>query len=540
MAAPYASAAPVRQERAVGAPFLDSRVIVVGDVEHAVAVAGDVADARAELAGTRAGRAELPGVDPAAAGHGRRRCHQRHERPTNSAPRAATSDACLSRAGPPAQPAAVCLVRVDVTSLGDRTGEPRATCASGARAGGSRLAGSFCKNRGIPATRSIPAGSAVSGERGKTADERVPMSDARKAPAVNAKQAPNVIETERLVGRRLTAADEPLFLTFHRDPRVVSWLGGGEEEITEAENREWLDEKLAHWERHGFGLYAWFAREPGAAPGRRARRTGAATGVRRAGRSSAGPASTRSIPTSARSWATPRPSSSCTRWPTTPGATATLPRSRGACSRWRRRPGPHRDHRRHGAPQRALAAGDGGPGLRLRARVLARRPHDGALPKGAMPKVVSAGLVMYRVRDEHLEVLLAHPGGPYYAHKDEAVWSIPKGEVIVGEDLLAAAKREFAEETGLRAVGPVPGARRGEVQKPQGRARLGLRGRLRPRHAGQQHLRARVAAPFRQSDRDPRDRPRRLVRSARGSPEDHRRAAPLSVRPRRHRRRRTL
>ena len=45
----------------------------------------------------------------------------------------------------------------------------------------------------------------------------------------------------------------------------MSWLGGGEEEISEAENREWLDEKLAHWERHGFGLYAWFAREPAAA-----------------------------------------------------------------------------------------------------------------------------------------------------------------------------------------------------------------------------------------------------------------------------------
>ena len=85
-------------------------------------------------------------------------------------------------------------------------------------------------------------------------DERIPMSDADRAP--------DVVTTERLVGRLLTAADEPLFLAFHRDPRVVSWLGGGEEEISEAENREWLDEKLAHWERHGFGLYAWFAREP--------------------------------------------------------------------------------------------------------------------------------------------------------------------------------------------------------------------------------------------------------------------------------------
>jgi predicted NUDIX family NTP pyrophosphohydrolase len=71
-----------------------------------------------------------------------------------------------------------------------------------------------------------------------------------------------------------------------------------------------------------------------------------------------------------------------------------------------------------------------------------------------MPKVVSAGLVMYRMREQQIEVLLAHPGGPYYARKDDAVWSIPKGEVIVGEDLLAAAKREFAEETGLEPWGP--------------------------------------------------------------------------------------
>ena len=86
------------------------------------------------------------------------------------------------------------------------------------------------------------------------------MSDAKQAPDRSASHAPDVIETERLVGRRLTPADEPLFLAFHRDPRVVAWLGGGEEEITEQENREWLDEKLRHWELHGFGLYAWFAR----------------------------------------------------------------------------------------------------------------------------------------------------------------------------------------------------------------------------------------------------------------------------------------
>jgi len=71
-----------------------------------------------------------------------------------------------------------------------------------------------------------------------------------------------------------------------------------------------------------------------------------------------------------------------------------------------------------------------------------------------MPKVVSAGLLMYRVREQHLEVLLAHPGGPFFTRKDSGVWSIPKGEVNDGEDLLTAARREFAEETGLESWGP--------------------------------------------------------------------------------------
>ena len=66
----------------------------------------------------------------------------------------------------------------------------------------------------------------------------------------------------------LPLPDEPLFLSFHRDARVVRWLGGGDEEVSEQENREWLDEKLLHWETHGFGLYAWFeAGGPGAPPG---------------------------------------------------------------------------------------------------------------------------------------------------------------------------------------------------------------------------------------------------------------------------------
>lgn len=59
----------------------------------------------------------------------------------------------------------------------------------------------------------------------------------------------------------------------------------------------------------------------------------------------------------------------------------------------------------------------------------------------------SAGLLVYRVRVSTIEVLLGHPGGPFYAKKDDGVWSIPKGE-YTDEDPLSAAKREFKEETG--------------------------------------------------------------------------------------------
>ncbi len=70
-----------------------------------------------------------------------------------------------------------------------------------------------------------------------------------------------------------------------------------------------------------------------------------------------------------------------------------------------------------------------------------------------MPKR-SAGLLMYRYRDEALEVFLVHPGGPFWARKDLGAWSIPKGEYRIDEDPLEAAQREFFEETGLTAAGP--------------------------------------------------------------------------------------
>src|SRR6267154_6898636 len=69
-----------------------------------------------------------------------------------------------------------------------------------------------------------------------------------------------------------------------------------------------------------------------------------------------------------------------------------------------------------------------------------------------MPKT-SAGLLLYRLRDGALEVFLVHPGGPFWAKKDDGSWSIPKGEFEDGEEPLAAAKREFEEEMGVPATG---------------------------------------------------------------------------------------
>lgn len=69
-------------------------------------------------------------------------------------------------------------------------------------------------------------------------------------------------------------------------------------------------------------------------------------------------------------------------------------------------------------------------------------------------KKESAGLVMFRIRGGVLQVLLVHPGGPFWQKKDAGAWSIPKGEVADGEDLLEAAKREFLEELGVAAEGP--------------------------------------------------------------------------------------
>jgi predicted NUDIX family NTP pyrophosphohydrolase len=66
---------------------------------------------------------------------------------------------------------------------------------------------------------------------------------------------------------------------------------------------------------------------------------------------------------------------------------------------------------------------------------------------------LSAGILMYRLGDDMLEVLLVHPGGPYWRKKDLGAWSIPKGEIEEGGDAAATARREFFEETGVSVEG---------------------------------------------------------------------------------------
>jgi predicted NUDIX family NTP pyrophosphohydrolase len=84
-----------------------------------------------------------------------------------------------------------------------------------------------------------------------------------------------------------------------------------------------------------------------------------------------------------------------------------------------------------------------------------------------MPKL-SAGVLLYRTHDGVVEVLIAHPGGPFWARKDDGVWSIPKGEYTDGQDPWAVARREFFEELAL----PVPAGPRldlGSLKQPSGK-----------------------------------------------------------------------
>jgi predicted NUDIX family NTP pyrophosphohydrolase len=72
-----------------------------------------------------------------------------------------------------------------------------------------------------------------------------------------------------------------------------------------------------------------------------------------------------------------------------------------------------------------------------------------------MPSITSAGLLMFRKNGPALEVVLAHPGGPFFKNKDEGAWTVPKGVASPGEDLLERAQIEFEEELGIKPFGKV-------------------------------------------------------------------------------------
>ena len=93
-----------------------------------------------------------------------------------------------------------------------------------------------------------------------------------------------------------------------------------------------------------------------------------------------------------------------------------------------------------------------------------------AAMEGARVKArVSAGLLLYRMRQGQLEVFLAHPGGPFFARKDEGHWTIPKGEVHDGEGLLATAIREVHEETGVEIDKTAPFIELGSIRQKGGK-----------------------------------------------------------------------
>jgi predicted NUDIX family NTP pyrophosphohydrolase len=80
----------------------------------------------------------------------------------------------------------------------------------------------------------------------------------------------------------------------------------------------------------------------------------------------------------------------------------------------------------------------------------------------------SAGILLWRRRDGHVEVLLGHPGGPYFAGRDADHWTVLKGEFDPGEDPLAVARREFEEETGHEAP-KGPATPRGDIRQKSGK-----------------------------------------------------------------------
>ena len=136
---------------------------------------------------------------------------------------------------------------------------------------------------------------------------------------------------------------------------------------------------------------------------------------------------------------------------------------------------------------------------------------------------ISAGLLAYRRRDG-VEVLLAHPGGPFWARKDDGAWAIPKG-LVRPDDLLTGARREFNEETGLVAEGTFAPLK--PVRQKSGKTVHGFAFEADFSLDGFVSNTFEMEWPPRSGKKKgiSRDRPDRLVRHGRGDGEDHRLSA---------------
>ncbi len=143
---------------------------------------------------------------------------------------------------------------------------------------------------------------------------------------------------------------------------------------------------------------------------------------------------------------------------------------------------------------------------------------------------ISAGILLYRHVGGKVEVLLIHPGGPFWARKDEGAWSIPKGLVEPGEDRMAAARREFAEETGGAAEGPALDL--GAFQQPGGKVirAFAVEGDFEAAFPPEQPLRHGMATPVGQAADLPRGRPGQLVHPGSSPGKAHKRADSLDWR----------
>ena len=140
----------------------------------------------------------------------------------------------------------------------------------------------------------------------------------------------------------------------------------------------------------------------------------------------------------------------------------------------------------------------------------------------------SAGILLWRTHDDVLEVLLGHPGGPFFAKKDAGAWGVLKGEMEPGEEPIEVARREFVEETG-HALPEGPAIELGEIRQKGGKLVVAwaVEGDLDPAAATSNTFEMEWPPTVRTNAVVPGDRPRRVVRHGGGADRDQPGAGPV-------------